>query len=483
MTFLQVTLPIIDVIGIFLFGFLLQSLLVGDSVKSQKIYLKFENEITKIIHLNHQQYLLFLASASAVLFISKGFFSIVVNANTYRSLSKASLEFSSQVSLNFFNGDMATVQHLPSARVGAALNDSVNNKIVSILGAFGALVGELTLIASICGFLFFYNGLLTMVSILYFLIVFIFLQKYLSKITSSLAKIRGESDENIRSLISESIGSYRELFVLDAIPKLLEKYNDERAKAAHAQSNLYWLVNLPKYVYESVLIIGIVVLVAINLLFSSADNFQMTVATFLIAGARVLPSILRVQNLLNLIEYSSSSSIFLEEVMGLKSKKIDFEQNRNSNPNFRTIDKPEFIPTVDISNLSFSYLGHTKFELLIDSLKIDCGERIALVGESGSGKSTFADLILGVLEPDHGLIEISSMRPAESIKTFKGKIGYVPQSANLFSTDIFGNIAPYELRTEGNIVRAWICLEMAQLESFVKQLPSGLNTSIGERGY
>jgi ATP-binding cassette subfamily C protein len=466
-----------------MFGFLLQSLLIDSSSKSSKFYLNFESEIAKTVHLNHQQYLLFLASASAVLFISKGFFSVVVNATTYKNLSKASLEFSSRVSMDFFNGDLSSVQHLPSARVGASLNDSINNKIVSILGAFGALIGELTLVASICIFLFFSNGLLTIVSVLYFLVVFVFLQKYLSKMTSSLAKVRGETDESIRSLISESIGSYRELYVLDAIPKMLEKYNNERAKAVKAQSTLYWLVNLPKYVYESVLIVGIVILVGVNLLFSSADIFQTTVATFLIAGARVLPSIMRIQNLLNIIDYSSSSSIFLEEVMNLKSKNVDFVKSPISSSNPRTTYKSDFVPTVEVSNLSFSYSGNASFELQIDSLKIDTGERIALVGESGSGKSTFADLLLGVSEPTGGSIRISKLHPSESIKTFEGKIGYVPQAANLFSTDIFGNIALYEAKTLENIARAWECLEMAQLGSVVRQLPEGLDTAIGERGY
>jgi ATP-binding cassette subfamily C protein len=483
LTILQITLPILDIIGIFMIGLLLQSLLAVDSVNSKKSNLMFESEIVQFLNLNHQQYLLLLASTSAVLFMSKGFFSVIVNSICYKTLSKASLNFSSQVARNFFKGDLSTVQYLPSARVGAALNDSINNKIVSILGAFGSLIGELTLIASICIFLFFYNGIVTTISIIYFLSVFVFLQRYLAKSTSTLARVRANSDENIRSLMSESIDSYRELFVLDAMDKMLEEYNEERKRAANSQATLYWLVNLPKYVYESVLIVGVVILVGLNLLLPNGDIFQMTVATFLIAGVRVLPSILRIQNLLNIIEYSSASSVYLEEVMGLKSKKGVFEDNADHNLVSLKTHQSQYLPSVEVNGLIFSYFGNVRFELRIDKLDIEPGEKIALVGESGSGKSTFVDLLLGVLEPDDGEIKISSLPSAESIQVFQGKVGYVPQSANLFSTDIFGNIALYELKTKENVERAWECLKMAQLASFVRQLPEGIHTEIGERGY
>jgi ATP-binding cassette subfamily C protein len=141
------------------------------------------------------------------------------------------------------------------------------------------------------------------------------------------------------------------------------------------------------------------------------------------------------------------------------------------------------LPSVEVNGLIFSYFGNVRFELRIDKLDIEPGEKIALVGESGSGKSTFVDLLLGVLEPDDGEIKISSLPSAESIQVFQGKVGYVPQSANLFSTDIFGNIALYELKTKENVERAWECLKMAQLASFVRQRPEGIHTEIGERGY
>jgi ATP-binding cassette subfamily C protein len=480
---LQVSLPIFDVVGIVMLGILLQKILVVGAIDSEKNLLIFEKEIMQLLNLDQRQYLLLLALTSAILFITKGIFSVIVNSTTYRFLSKVSLDFSSDKAGKFFNADLATVQRLPSARVGAALNDAINFKIVGVLGAFGSLIGEIMLVVSVCIFLFIYNGIITTISIIYFLVVFVFLQKSLSNKTSLLAHTKTKSDENIRTLIHESIASYRELFVIDAMEKMLHRYGEERKRAADAQATLYWVVNLPKYVYESVLIVGTAVLIGLTYLLSSSDNFQLTIATFFIAGVRVLPSILRIQNLLNLIDYASSSTSILDEVLELESNRAEAKFAMNFSLAIEKTPEPQFVPSVEIVDLVFSHSDDERFELSIDALQINSGERIALVGESGSGKSTFADLLLGILEPKEGTIKLSNLNPAESIQTFPGKIGYVPQAANLFSTDIFGNIALYEKKTAENIKRAWECLERAQLASLVSQLPDGLDTLIGERGH
>jgi ABC-type bacteriocin/lantibiotic exporter with double-glycine peptidase domain len=147
------------------------------------------------------------------------------------------------------------------------------------------------------------------------------------------------------------------------------------------------------------------------------------------------------------------------------------------------LDVESFNSKLEVENLKFSYEESDDFELEIDSLKIGKGERVALVGVSGSGKSTFADLILGVLPVRQGDIRISGMKPSQTILKFPGKIGYVPQQANLLGSDVFGNVAVYGESTETNRARVWKCLEMAHLSDQVRSMPFGLDTKIGDGGY
>lgn len=479
----QIFLPVLDLVSILMLSFLAQNLLLDDSSNGSKFSPVIRHEIVSYLGLDKQHFLLFLAITSMLLLILKGFLSIWINSRTYNFLSKASIEYSAAAARKFFNGNLVKIQILPSTMVAQGLNDAINWKIVGVLGAFAALVGEIALVLSTGLFLLFQNVILTVSTIIYLVVIFSILQRFLGRLTSRLAEIQATADVKIRGLVHESINSFRELFVLDAIGAMLENFNNERIKASTAHTKLMWLVSLPKYIFEAVFIAGIAALISFVIFFPDLGIDQISIAIFFIAGMRVLPSIIRIQNLFNIIEFSDSSAHSVNELGKLEVMVNKRELNRVYSTLSAQSKAPQFSPQIKIKEMSFSYPENENFRIEISDLKIGCGEQIALVGASGSGKSTFADLLLGVLEPVTGYITISDFHPTEAIKVFPGGIGYVPQSPNLFSADIFSNLAIYKTRSLENVNRAWACLEMAQLSSFVRDLPDGINTQIGERGY
>lgn len=107
---------------------------------------------------------------------------------------------------------------------------------------------------------------------------------------------------------------------------------------------------------------------------------------------------------------------------------------------------------------------------------------MSFVGQSGAGKTTLADLILGVLEPDAGEIRIGHLKPINAIKRWPGAVGYVPQDVLIFNGTVRQNVALGY--SEGEIIdaRIWEALENAQLVEFVRGLPLGLDTPVGDRG-
>ena len=483
LTIVQAFLPIFDLAGILMLGLLLQAVVNPNYLNQLKTKSPHLNEIARWAFLHQQKFVLLLTFSACILFILKGLFATSIVLKTYKLLSSASVDFSDEVASNFFKGNLTRIQYLPSVRVSSALNDSINHQIVSILGAFSALVGENALILLICTFLLTYSFTVTLLCFMYFLGVYLLLQRLLRNSTSNLAIVRNTSDTNIRNMVQESINSYRELSVVNAISGMLNGYHRERVSAAESQSKIFWLTSLPKYVFETVLVVGVLLLMVLNFLTGVDATSQLTLATFLIAGVRILPSILRIQALANTIEYSHSSSAYLNEVIDLSHKFPTLIPNSEIMISKEEASPDSFIPKITISNLIFSYHEESNFKLKITGLQIFPGERVALVGASGSGKSTFADLILGVVRQNSGEILLSHLSPREAIKYFPGKVGYVPQSPNLFSTDVFGNIALYQPRTKENIARAWDCLEFAQLATHIKDLPKGMDTLIGDGGH
>ena len=134
----------------------------------------------------------------------------------------------------------------------------------------------------------------------------------------------------------------------------------------------------------------------------------------------------------------------------------------------------------ELRNVSFSY---GRGPVLSDvSLQIPAGRITTLVGESGSGKTTIADLLLGLYGPDHGTVTVDGVELRDlDITQWRSMIGYVAQEIILFNDTILANVSLGDQEIDEDRVRA--ALEAAGLGPLLAELPEGLETQIGERGF
>jgi ABC-type multidrug transport system fused ATPase/permease subunit len=127
-------------------------------------------------------------------------------------------------------------------------------------------------------------------------------------------------------------------------------------------------------------------------------------------------------------------------------------------------DYPDFVPTVNVQDLSFYYPNSELPALKGLNFSLKAGSRIAIVGPSGSGKSTLADVLLGVVEPTTGSIQIAGMSPREAIQRWPGGISYVPQKSNAVRGSIKENIYLECLHSEPANLYFEKSLKAAELE-------------------
>jgi len=135
---------------------------------------------------------------------------------------------------------------------------------------------------------------------------------------------------------------------------------------------------------------------------------------------------------------------------------------------------------IEFRNMSFTY--PSRAQTLIDvSLFICKGQMTALVGESGSGKSTVTDLILGLQIPEKGQVLIDGVPLGEwQQNSFRERVGYVPQDPQLFHSSIRDNLLwSFDGASESDL---WAALQLANAAAFVKDLPQGIDTMVGDRG-
>jgi ATP-binding cassette subfamily C protein len=137
---------------------------------------------------------------------------------------------------------------------------------------------------------------------------------------------------------------------------------------------------------------------------------------------------------------------------------------------------------VEFRDVSFRYYKEDRNFVLNDiELLIRARETTVLLGPSGGGKSTFADLLIGLLTPDKGQILVDG-KPLEGniLHSWRRSVGYVPQESLLFHETLQDNMR-WAL-PESSEEDIWNALQMAAADDFVKALPEGLNTIVGDRG-
>jgi ABC-type multidrug transport system fused ATPase/permease subunit len=160
----------------------------------------------------------------------------------------------------------------------------------------------------------------------------------------------------------------------------------------------------------------------------------------------------------------------------------ELKLNIQSKPVSSIVGNFSFSKEIQISGLSFNYPDTKKKTLDNISFAINYGQTVGIIGPSGSGKSTLVDVILGLLTPTGGSIEVDNKDIATSMRGWQNLIGYVPQTVFLSDDTLRRNIAfgiPDE-EIDNEAVRK--AVKYAQLEEYVSTLDLGIDAFVGERG-
>lgn len=192
----------------------------------------------------------------------------------------------------------------------------------------------------------------------------------------------------------------------------------------------------------------------------------------------VMWSLLAVMPILSaLLQGNISISNFLpsyEQLVSLRKSAAALEEIHGDRP-FLFLERG-----IELKDLSFTYPDRAQ-TLTEINLHIHKGKMTALVGESGSGKSTITDLVLGLQVPEQGQVLIDSVPLREwNQNSFREKVGYVPQDPQLFHSSIRDNLLwSFDSSSESDL---WDVLKLANAANFVKELPEGIDTIVGDRG-
>ena len=288
-------------------------------------------------------------------------------------------------------------------------------------------------------------------------------------------KEREELDKSISKVILEALGNIREVKIFN-IPNFftqkLKTNNYKKARLTYFQNTL---IQSPRFYLELVSVIGLSIFI-IGFLLQDRNIVELIsiIGVFVAGSFRVIPSINRLIQARQHIRYHDNT-------LDIIFNELNITNNENLNNNKVHKDDLNFKLKLELKNISFKYSNTDKHVLKNLNFKIYKGESVGVIGKSGSGKSTFVDILSGLLFPINGDMIIDDiLLNSLNFPKWKNLIGYVSQTTNLIDDTIAANVAFGDKNP--NISKVKNALEDSQLYEFVKSLPKGIRTNIGEKG-
>ena len=435
-------------------------------------------EFLNLSNVSFQVQVAIIGVSAAALLIARTVFAIVFTRKTLFFLSRQSAGLSSRLFSKLIAKPLTFHSSRTSQGTLYSITAGVSTILLGIVGSAVSIVADVSSLMVLSLGLFALSPIMAFGTFLLFLTVGTLVYVLLHKRADYLGKENTRLNVVSNELILEVLSSFREMFTRNRLGYYSTKVSTSRLDLANTQAELQFMPNISKYAVESAMVVGALLLCAYQFTTSDASRAIGTLAVFMAAGSRIAPSMLRIQQSSIIIKSSvgSTKDTFalieeLEDVQGIEPFSSDFTTNHSN-----------FIPTVEVSDLSFKYPDADLLALDNVSIKIEPGSLVAVVGPSGAGKTTLVDCLLGILTPAAGEIKLSSLAPKEAIKKWPGAIGYVPQDIQIIKGSVQKNISmgfEFDSLMETEIERA---LKIAQIWDFVIALPSKTKSEVGERG-
>lgn len=475
---IQILFGLLDLFGVALVGILGALAVTGVQSKAPGNRVSQALEILQIENQDLQTQATVIGLLAAAFLITKTIFSVIFVRKTLFFLSRRSAVISSNLISKILGQPLTFIQARSNQQTLYLVTSGVDSITMGVLNTTVLVVSDLSLLIILGIGLFVVEPTVALSTLVAFSAIAFVLYRLLQVRATKIGEIVREIAIKTSEKILEVLTSYREVVVRNRRNYYSRELGQLRFDLAEKNAEGAFMPNISKYVIEVTVVLGSLIIAAIQFLANDAARAIAVLSVFLAASTRIAPAVLRLQQ----------SAIRLKSSIGSASPTLDLieelENFRNISGNVESLhfEYYGFSGDIELKNVSFTYPSKNYPAVSEISLEIRAGEVVSFVGPSGAGKTTLVDLILGILQPDTGTSLLQGLAPLEAIKKWPGAIGYVPQDVMITNGSIRENVClGYEPHLiDDNLI--WEALTIANLKDFVHTLPMGLDTQVGDRG-
>jgi ABC-type multidrug transport system fused ATPase/permease subunit len=303
-----------------------------------------------------------------------------------------------------------------------------------------------------------------------------------------------EANQGMIRSVNHGLGAFKETRVIGCGSYFEEDCATQAERFANASIGFYAFKLSPRYITEAMLVVFLVGFTSISLFLNqNMEELTSTLSIFALASIRLIPAFSNLASGISSLKNSSyalnqlySDLKELENIENDKNQELEARSNLVQKLEHQQVLKEDksfrFNHQVVLEQVTYSYPNASEIALEKISLTLEKGKSIAFIGKSGAGKTTLADVILGLLTPQSGDIQVDGQSIYSNLRLWQNLIGYIPQSIFLTDDTIERNIAfgvPDHLINSERLDKA---IQGAQLKDVIDNLPDGVKTRVGERG-
>ncbi len=417
-----------------------------------------------------------------LVFIIKNVFLYFMNVVQLRFVYTNQFATSRRMMINFMQRPYEYYLNADTTVIQRNITSDVNNLYALILSCL-QLTSEIIVFVCLVAILLSQDARMTLTIATLLVIVLLVIKFVIKPVMVKAGKDNQDYYSGLYKWIYESVTGIKEIKVAAKENYFINGYADCGAGYVNAVQKYNLYNSTPRLLIETIAIAGMIG----YMLFVMAQGTSLTsllpqLTVLAAAAARLLPSANRINNYLTSIAYFEP---FLDNVSENLQDEIHDESISYNSEDYRTKAQTEKLPvhnSINLKDITYKYPNTDKYILDGADMEIPVGKSVGIVGTSGAGKTTIVDVLLGLLEPEKGRILADGVDVKTNYKGWLKNVGYIPQTIFMTDSTIRKNVAFGVPEDEIDDAKVWQALSEAALDSFVKELPEGLDTEIGERG-
>ena len=479
LVFLMLIGAVLEALGVSMI-YPVMTVLLEDNAVEQHAYLQVICQVFRID--NIRSLTILVMSGLVVIFALKNIFLFFQQKVQLRFVYTNQFATSRRMMINFMKRPYEYYLNADTAVIQRKITSDVNNMYGLIL-ALLQLASESIVFICLVAVSLVKDVWMSITVTALLLVVLLIIKCILKPIMRRAGEENQEFYSGLFKWIEQSVMGIKEIKIANRESYFINEYSKCGAGYVSAVQRYNLFNATPRLLIETVAIAGMIMYMMGRILSGTAAVDIMPQITALgVIAMRLIPCANRINNYLTSIAYFEPFFMGVSDNLQEEIRDESIDYNEETYRRKQDVEKLEIKDKIELKQITYKYPNTDVLIFDRADMEIPIGKSVGIVGTSGSGKTTVVDIMLGLLRLQNGEILADGVEVRKHYASWLKNIGYIPQTIFMIDSTIRKNVAFGCADEDIDDDKVWEALKEAQLDEFVRGLPEGLETGIGERG-